>query len=299
MKRTKPVIGDLLDILPDAVVMVDSDGQVAFANPAVRRVLGYEPEELIGQPLARLLPPEVRERHASMVQRYRHDGQPTQMGARPVLSALHRSGRQIPVSISLCNLVLDGEALSVAVIHDVSVITGHLDRALRDAQTDSLTQLGNRAHLSQRIRAMLDAGGPFALLFIDLTQFKAVNDHHGHETGDQVLRIAAKRLASQVRGGDLAARVGGDEFVMLLAGLSMPDSLADRAASVSRHLGRPLRLGELSLNLGASIGAALFPRDGQTETALLAAADRRMYEAKRSGKAYRIDDDEAAPAARA
>ena len=110
-----------------------------------------------------------------------------------------------------------------------------------------------------------------------------------------MLRIAAKRLASQVRGGDLAARVGGDEFVMLLAGLSTPESLADRAASVSQHLGRPLRLGELSLNLGASIGAALFPRDGQTEATLLAAADRRRVEAKRSGVAYRIDDDAAGP----
>ena len=115
----------------------------------------------------------------------------------------------------------------------------------------------------------------------------------------EVLRIAARWLASRVRGSDLAARVGGDEFVMLLAGLSTRESLADRAASVSRHLGRPFRLGKLSLNLGASIGAALFPRDGQTEAALLATADRRMHEAKRSGVAYRIDDDGAAPAARA
>jgi diguanylate cyclase (GGDEF)-like protein/PAS domain S-box-containing protein len=290
MQRRQPVIGDLLDVLPDTVVMVDARGRLAFVNQAARRLLGYEPGELIDRPLSILLPEALRSRHEAMVEAFRRDGQTTLMGSRPVLHALHKLGHLVPVSISLCNIVLDGEALSVAVIHDASTMNRQLDRALRLAETDDLTELGNRLHLSKRIQERLASGAPFALLFIDLTQFKQLNDRHGHETGDEVLRITAQRLRAQVREGDVAARLGGDEFVMLLDGLSRPDALAERAAGVARHLARTVQIGELSLNLTASIGGAFYPRDGQTESALLAAADRRMYEAKRRQATHCVED---------
>jgi len=187
MQRRQPVIGDLLDVLPDTVVMVDARGRLAFVNQAARRLLGYEPGELIDRPLSILLPEALRSRHEAMVEAFRRDGQTTLMGSRPVLHALHKLGHLVPVSISLCNIVLDGEALSVAVIHDASTMNRQLDRALHMAETDDLTELGNRLHLSKRIQERLVSGAPFALLFIDLTQFKQLNDRHGHETGDEVL----------------------------------------------------------------------------------------------------------------
>ncbi len=290
MQRRQPVIGDLLDVLPDTVVMVDARGRLAFVNQAARRLLGYEPGELIDRPLSILLPEALRARHEAMVDAFRRDGQTTLMGSRPVLHALHKLGHLVPVSISLCNIVLDGEALSVAVIHDASTMNRQLDRALQMAETDDLTELGNRLHLSKRIQERLVSGAPFALLFIDLTQFKQLNDRHGHETGDEVLRITAQRLRAQVRDGDVAARLGGDEFVMLLDGLSRPDALAERAAGVARHLARTVQIGELSLHLTASIGGAFYPRDGQTESTLLAVADRRMYEAKRRQATHCVED---------
>ena len=90
-------IGDLLDILPDAIVMVDVYGHISFVNPALRTLLGYSPIEVLGQPLAMLLPPETRQAHEGYVAHFRSDGVATMMGSRPVLHALHRNGRLVPV----------------------------------------------------------------------------------------------------------------------------------------------------------------------------------------------------------
>ncbi len=281
-------IAGLLDILPDAVVMVDRRGRVGYANPAVRTLLGYAREELIGQPLSVLVPPAARERHENLVIDYLAAGEPTMMGTRPVLRAVHRSGRLVPVSISLCNLPLaDGEIVSVAVVHDISLLHTHLDRATLQAQTDALTGLGNRLMLSRQMQADLENGRPFALLLMDLTGFKALNDRHGHAAGDEALRVVGQRLQSLVRDTDVAARLGGDEFVLLLDGLTSLERLEERARAVVDSLSRPLRLEGATVALGVNIGGATYPDHGDTEPALLAAADRAMYRAKQAGEPYR------------
>lgn len=285
-----PVIADLLDILPDTVVMVDASGSLAYVSPAAQGLLGYEPEELIGRPLSTLIPEADRARHEVLVERYRHEGHSTPMSARPLLRALHKSGALVPVSISLANIVLDGEALSVAVIRDGAILDGHLSRAMQMAETDALTGLANRLHLSRRIQALLASETPFALLYIDLTRFKQLNDRYGHEVGDEMLRVVSRRLALHVRGNDVAARIGGDEFVILLEGLDQAEVLAQRAAKIAEHLAEPTAAGGLRYKLGGNIGGAMYPRDGGSESELIAAADRRMYEAKQSGIGYCIGE---------
>lgn len=283
-----PAIADLLDILPDAVVAVDARGRVAYTNPAIRNLLGYLREELIGQPLSVLVPPAARERHEALVGTFLLSGAPTMMGARPVLRAVHRSGRLVPVSISLCNLPLSGgEVVSVAVVHDISLLHTHLDRATLQAQTDALTGLGNRLMLSRQMQADLENERPFGLLLLDLTGFKALNDRFGHAAGDEALRVVGQRLSSLVRETDVAARLGGDEFVLVLDGLSGLDHLEDRALAVAESLARPLRLDGVTVALGVNIGGAAYPTHGDTEASLLGAADRAMYAAKRAGEPYR------------
>jgi diguanylate cyclase (GGDEF)-like protein/PAS domain S-box-containing protein len=285
-------IGELLDILPDAVLVVDAGGSIAYANPAVRPLLGYTPSDLRGQPLSVLLPPAVRERHQRFVAQFRAEGAPTQMGARPVLNALHRSGRVVPVSISICNLRLENAGLvSVAVVHDVSALNTHLDRATELAETDSLTGLGNRLRLSRRMQAMLATERPFALLFLDLKHFKPFNDRWGHEVGDEALRIVGLRLQAHVRDKDIVVRLGGDEFVVLLDGLAEPGHLLERAQTIEAALTRPLRIANASGALGVNIGGAIRPRHGSTERELLAAADKAMYAAKQAGEGYRLAED--------
>jgi PAS domain S-box-containing protein len=194
LHHAPPAVGELLDILPEAVVVVDARGLILYANPAVRALLGYAPSELLDKPLSLLVPPSVRERHEAMVARFRHQGRPMLMGDRPVLHALHRSGRPVALSISLCNLTIEGgQRVSVAVMHDVSTLQTRLDRATHAAETDTLTGAANRLALSRRMQALLAAGRAFALLYLDLTGFKPLNDRW-------VTRPATRRWASSASG---------------------------------------------------------------------------------------------------
>lgn len=288
-------IGDLFDVLPDAVIVVDVAGRIAFANSAVRRVLGYEAGELVGRPLGQLVPERYREQHEHHVAQFRKQGTPRPMSTRPVLYARAKSGEEVPVSISISNVDLSGERYSVAVIRDAAVVREQLDRALAQAESDVLTGIGNRLNLTRRMQSALAAGRPFALLFLDLTQFKLVNDRYGHRIGDEALRVVAKRIQALVRAKDLAVRFGGDEFVILLDMLSDERLVEMRADAIVHSLSQPFRIDNVSLTIGVNIGGAIFPRDGRTEGDLIAVADRNMYRAKQSRRPYCIDP---APAGR-
>jgi diguanylate cyclase (GGDEF)-like protein/PAS domain S-box-containing protein len=282
-------IGDLLDILPDAVLLVDAASRIVYVNPAVRALLGYAPQELLGQDLRILIPAPLRDRHAGMVRRYQREGLPTQMGSRPALHALHRSGEQVPVSISLCNWSLDdGQRVSVAVLHNVAELHTHLDRATALAETDALSGLGNRLRLSRWMQAPLAAERPFSLLYMDLRRFKHLNDALGHAAGDLALQHVAQRLQSHVRGADLVVRLGGDEFVVLFDALDDAPRLAQRAHAMAETVSQPLRLGDAAWTLGVNIGGAISPRHGCSEAALLHAGDQAMYSAKQVDDTYRL-----------
>jgi len=282
-------IVDLLDILPDAVIMVDASGRITFVNPAVRALFGYEPQQLLEQPLSLLMPHESRERHEKLVARFHREGTPTMMGARPVLHAVHRAGHLVPVSISLCNLTLEhGERVSVAVVHDVSTLHTHLDRATAKAETDVLTGLGNRLRLSRRMQALLSAARPFALLLLDLARFKHFKVEHGHEAGDELLRVVGRRLLAQMREGDLVVRLGGGEFVLLLDGPDDVLPLRDRALEVAHSVTRPLRLAAPGSTLGVHIAGVLSPRHGTSVPVLLDAAGQALHAAAQAGEVYRL-----------
>jgi diguanylate cyclase len=162
------------------------------------------------------------------------------------------------------------------VMHDVTALHSHLDRATELAKTDALTGLGNRLRLSRWMQQRRDRELPFALLYLDLRQFKQLNDTLGHAAGDQALQIVARRLQAQVRAADLVARLGGDEFVVAFDGLDDAAHLAERARLMADALGRPLHLAATTCRLSANMGGALCPLHGRSEAALLGAADRAM-----------------------
>lgn len=290
MKDKLLVLGDLFNVLPDAMVVVDGAGLIVFANTAVKKLLGYSVKELIGQPLERLIPESNRAEHESHFKRFHAKGKATTMGARPLLNALHKSGREAPISISIANLDLESERYSVAVMRDSGELHSEITQATVQAETDALTGLGNRLCLSRVIRVALDASNPFGLLFLDLRKFKPFNDNHGHEVGDKVLQIVAKRLQSLVRRADLAARLGGDEFVLMFDGLMDTKYLKQRAAAVAATVAQPFRIGGLTGSVEVNIGGAMFPRDGNSEAELLKVADQRMYRAKQIDVSYYLGE---------
>lgn len=286
MKDTVLVLSEIFNNLPDAMVVVDGASKIVFANTVVSGLLGYSAEELIGQPLNCLVPENYRKAHEAHFAKFHDRGKATSMGARPLLNALHKSGKSIPISISIANLELDGERYSVAVMRDSGKLHSEITQATIRAETDALTGIGNRLRLSHEMQSALAGSHPFGLLFLDLKNFKPFNDIHGHEVGDKVLQIVALRLRAQVRSRDLAARIGGDEFLVMLAGLSSLELLEQRAVNIARCLKQPFHIGELSSSVGVNIGGAIYPQDGESEGDLLKVADQNMYQAKQAGLDY-------------
>lgn len=162
--------------------------------------------------------------------------------------------------------------------------------ALHLALHDSLTGLPNRRFFLERLGASLgaagaEAGAP-AVIYLDLDDFKGINDTHGHGIGDELLRIVAARLARAVRTEDMVSRLGGDEFACLLAEAPPRDHLARLACKLFDTVSAPLQIGPLKLTVRPSIGVAVWPAGGATAAALLASADTAMYRAKRQHEGY-------------
>jgi diguanylate cyclase (GGDEF)-like protein/PAS domain S-box-containing protein len=162
------------------------------------------------------------------------------------------------------------------------------DNIRRLARFDTLTGLANRPslfdHVEHAIARSRRNGRPFAVLFIDLDRFKDVNDAFGHATGDDVLRTMAQRLQAAIRAGDSAARIGGDEFVVVAEEFERPEVVAEFAARLLDTLAEPVLLHGQECRVGASLGIALFPTDGEDAQMLLNRADVAMYRAKEAGR---------------
>ena len=150
---------------------------------------------------------------------------------------------------------------------------------LVDPLTGALTRHTLEKRAATHLHSTPVAG--FALGFIDMDKFKRVNDQYGHTLGDAVLAVAAQRIASTLRRGDLLARYGGDEFVLLLFGVTTDADIASRLAEISHRLDEPIALGGERISAGASCGGALYPRDGSTLAQLVATADSRMFREKK------------------
>ena len=288
MKKTSLALDELLNLLPDAVVIVDTAGRIAFANDSIRALFGYDPGELVDRPLDSLIPKQYRKKHRSQFRAFRKHCEPIAMGDRPLVLGLGKSGDEIPVSITISNIELDGEQYSIAVMRDGGELHSEITEITVQAETDALTGLANRLGLSHTMEAAIEKSGPFGLLFLDLEKFKPFNDTYGHEVGDQVLQVVAQRLQASIRPRDLAARMGGDEFVLFLDGLADSAAMEQRAAAVAESIKRPIHVGNIADVVGVNIGSAQFPRDGKTERELLKVADENMYRAKQGGLAYSV-----------
>lgn len=281
MTPTLPPLSDVLDLVPDAVCVVDPEGRFLFVSAAFERIFGYAPAEVLGRKAFELVHPDDREATVRQAESVMAGTLQRHFRNRYI----HKEGHAVDIQWSA--RWLPEYRVRVAVGHEVTELRRAERELERRANHDALTGLPNRHLLQQRLQQAIadaaQAGEGLALLYIDLDGFKAVNDRGGHEAGDRLLREVAFRLQHGLRQGDFAARVGGDEFVALLPGC---DHAA--AAKVARDLRDNLRRlyaqPEGPVRLEASIGIACYPPDGAEGAQLLAHADRAMYAAKRRAR---------------
>lgn len=163
-----------------------------------------------------------------------------------------------------------------------------IERVAHLAHHDVLTGLPNRSTFEQRLQASLSRAArkreQLAVLYIDLDDFKPINDRYGHDAGDRVLRVVAKRLLATVRDYDTAARLGGDEFAVVLNSLEHAHEATTVAARLHAAVCQPIDIGGVAVPLGCSIGVAVYPDAGRSSQCLLTEADRAMYRVKRTGR---------------
>ena len=205
---------------------------------------------------------------------------------------LHELGRRQQLELE----VFDGQtALAQARAELVGTQAGER-RARHSALHDSLTSLPNRSFFGERLASELAHPEPqrrmVAVLYLDLDGFKPINDAHGHQAGDELLRIVAARLSRAVRAEDMVSRLGGDEFACLLAELPGREQLGHLACKLFDAVSAPIKIGALKLSVRPSIGIAVCPGDGATAEALLKSADAAMYRAKRDGSGYAFFDEQ-------
>jgi len=294
MRRDRLLVGSekkfraLLESAPDAMVIVNSHGHITLANAQAERMFGYSREELIGQSVRVLIPERLRDRHRAHQRSYLRDAKARPMGSDLELHGRRKDGSEFPVEISLSPLETDEGTLVSGAIRDITE-RKRGEALLRElADRDGLTGLLNRRkfeeHLAQEVALVDRYGGAAAMLLIDIDSLKDVNDTLGHGCGDEMIRNVAAVVASRVRATDLVARVGGDEFAVLLPHTSDGDAQAVAEDLLATIHSQDLVLSGHHLRPSVSIGVAAFEAGAVASDDVMVAADLGLYEAKDAGR---------------
>jgi diguanylate cyclase (GGDEF)-like protein/PAS domain S-box-containing protein len=284
---------DVAAVSGEYVWEADAEWRFTYLSERVEALIGYPRAELLGRRLWEFLP--LGEERSMRAWFAAHGGHEGERGGKPFRDLVHRimtkSGGVIWQSLSGVPLTDDENRWSGyrGTAADVTPRKQDEARIEQLATRDALTGLANRALLAERTaQAILNAArarSPLAVLAIDLDRFKLVNDSLGHAAGDALLRAVAERLQNALRREDMLARLGGDDFVLLWNGLKSREEAAQLGERLLAILGRPFTIDGRTLSVGASIGIALYPRDGRDFAELLQHADAAMYSAKEAGRA--------------
>jgi diguanylate cyclase (GGDEF)-like protein/PAS domain S-box-containing protein len=276
-----------LTSIGEGVAMVDAEGRINYMNSAAEQLSGWGHHAALNR-----LASEVFESIDNQNQRTTtamEDSLHTAQQVRKQCVLFCKAGKKHIVE-ELATPLYDRYSKAVgavSVFRDVTEAQQKTDELAYAADHDALTGLSNRSLLKDRIRHAIARAQRkhenFALLFLDLDRFKEVNDRMGHASGDALLIEVAKRLIDCVREEDTIARLGGDEFVVLLDNPTQVAQVKTVAEKILKELRKPYQLSRQSVNVTASIGASLYPGDGQSVESLLEHADTAMYRAKKQG----------------
>ncbi len=270
----------------DGVLVTDAAGKILSVNPAFTEITGYARDEALGSN-----PRMLRsDRHTPEFYRAMWQGLEAE-GRWQGEIWNRRKGGEAYLEWLTINRIDDSDGNPVryvAVFHDITELKTKDERIRHLAFHDALTGLPNRTLMQDRLQQALARarreGGRLALTYIDLDRFKAVNDSFGHDVGDLLLQEVARRIQGRLRASDTVARLGGDEFVVLMGDLHDAEDCAVLAQELIGEIARPMSLRGHTFAIGASMGTAFFPEDGDDALEMMKRADVAMYAAKSAGR---------------
>jgi diguanylate cyclase (GGDEF)-like protein/PAS domain S-box-containing protein len=281
LERERAFNASILDNTAEGIMVVGSDGLIQFANPAITHMLGCRDDELRDTPLLDWIEtPHDEDWQTSVWLTHFQRGESLRLHD---ANLRNREGQSIPVALS-CSPLSQGQDAMTLLALDMSAVRELHHQLEVMTITDALTGLLNRRGFIQALQAAISrnqrTGKMSALLYLDLDGFKQINDQFGHDHGDDALRWVSQQLQGCLRPYDRLARIGGDEFTVIIEGVNG----CDDAAAVAEKLISQVSADQTRFRLGASIGIACLPTCGSTVEDLMRAADTAMYEAKRRGK---------------
>lgn len=294
LQNSRAHLNNLYHSTPAMLFSFNQNGEIQDVSAYFLRRLGYNKSTLIGSNLIELLKHQEKEEALrNAIAQLWNKGTLSEFP----LDIVNETGDSIEMLMDATLSAQSSFPGALAVVTDVTGLNQARRKLEQQANTDYLSGISNRFYflnsLTQLINDRRSDGAPFALLFIDLDHFKSVNDTFGHHIGDQLIRMVTERITHSIRPDDSLSRLGGDEFGVILKHLDSPEMAEMIAKRILSNLQNSYSLSDSSIYISASIGIALFPKDGDSPEKLLQCADLSMYRAKEDGRCcYAFYSDE-------
>ena len=285
--RERITLGTILRSIGDAVITADNNGRITFFNKCAEQATGWSFTEAHGKPIGeifRVVDKTARSASLEPLQIVLASGSANGLSNNGLL--ISRDGAEMPIDTTAALICDDDKKITGFVIcfRDVTQQRAMAEKMSHLAYHDPVTGLPNRLLFNDRLAQALNAARrhreKLAVIFLDLDNFKSVNDTLGHAVGDALLKAVANSLVACLRGNDTVSRHGGDEFVILLPELNDITGAIKKVKKIAASLETVHRIGPHDLQVTASMGISMYPEDGQTAEVLLSKADAAMYRAK-------------------
>lgn len=281
LKALSTKINAILIAAADGIITTDVHGHITTSNPVISHIFGYQHEELLGKKLNLLIKDNLPKNILSLHDKYEHSHMFEVTGVR-------KNGSLFPLEISISKVSIHKETLTVFIMRDITERKESEKRLAYLAHYDQLTGLPNRLLfedlLKNSIKKAEKHGSHVALLYLDLDNFKTVNNTLGHDIGDLFLNAVAKRFAKYAHENDFICRLSGDEFLFILDDMHEINNATITAHNIIEDLKNPIQIKGYQVTIGASIGIAVYPNNGKDVVTLTKNADIAMYQAKANGR---------------
>ncbi len=282
-------LANILDNAAEGIITIDEQGLIESFNNAAEHLFGYTSVEIIGTNISRLIAASDAAGHDGFLAKYLQTGERHMLGEEREVDARHKDGTVIPISIRVSETIIQGRRLFTGLVADISERKAMVESLRKMAEHDALTGLYNRAYFQTELERVVNRmshqhSGDCALMYIDLDNFKYINDTMGHAAGDKLLVEVSGILRRRARRSDLIARFGGDEFVVLLY-----ETNEDEATNVAESFRKQLvdytfAEGKERVDVGCSIGVTMIADGTASADDVLAQADLACHVAKRKGR---------------